>query len=69
VGSEGAYEVSFYLPQFAARTAQFHEGFVDWYHAIFDNPYTSFLPSREWQHGQDVAFLLNQHFITEHDDA
>lgn len=62
----------FYYPNFDRRTPSFQAGFDAWMVGEFDNPHidhnhtpprVAFLPAREWQHGQDVAFLYNQFYI------
>jgi hypothetical protein len=75
VGREGPHEMTgFRYPDFTARTPQFGEGFFAFFENRQNNPYIDyrhtppkarFAHSREWQHGYDVAFLLNQFSINE----
>ena len=60
------------IPDFESRLPAFREGFEGFLTGALDNPYVSyqggreriapynFLKAREWQHGQDVAFLITQ---------
>lgn len=82
MGNQGAHGLT--PPDFDRRLPAFREGFADFLRGAFDNPYIrwhgdkpyihprNFLSSREWQHGNDVGFLITQHFntmVSEHDDA
>ena len=51
------------IQEYAHRRREFQEGYAAFLRGYFNNPYNEHsVKNKEWQHGQDVAFLDTQKY-------